>query len=71
MRLDFVFTAQRVIIEADGYAWHSDTKSFEADRARDNALTARGFRVLRWTWKALDERPDELIAELLLLLNAR
>jgi len=38
--------------------------AFEADRRRINALTVRGFRVLRWTWAALHARPQELIDEL-------
>lgn len=63
-RLDFRFEGAPVVIEADGYAWHSTVEAFEADRRRVNALTARGFRVLRWTWAALDERPDELLDEL-------
>lgn len=63
-RLDFRFEGVPVVIEADGYAWHSTVEAFEADRRRINALTARGYRVLRWTWAALDERPDELLDEL-------
>ncbi|MFZ5445827.1 MAG: DUF559 domain-containing protein [Myxococcota bacterium] len=71
-RLDFLYEAQRVVIEADGYAYHADVKSFEADRQRRNALIARGYRVLQWTWRALDERPEELVAELqAALLTAR
>ena len=69
VRLDFFFEAQKVVIEADGYAWHSDVESFEKDRRRSNALMARGYRVLHWTWKALEEDPEHLVTELLLLLN--
>ncbi|MFZ5444775.1 MAG: DUF559 domain-containing protein [Myxococcota bacterium] len=68
-RLDLCFPEQRVAIEADGYAWHSTVEAFEADRTRNNSLTARGYRVLHWTWKALQERPDELILELLATLQ--
>ncbi|MBL8940941.1 MAG: DUF559 domain-containing protein [Archangium sp.] len=67
-RLDFTFAEAPVVIEADGYAWHSTVASFEADRRRINALTARGYRVLQWTWAALDERPGELVHELRTLL---
>lgn len=63
-RLDFRFEGAPVVIEADGYAWHSTVRAFEADRRRVNALTARGLRVLRWTWAALEERPEELLDEL-------
>jgi very-short-patch-repair endonuclease len=70
-RLDFCFPEWRVIIEADGYAWHSTPKAFEADRRRRNSLVARGFIVLNWTWTALQERPGELIAELASVLTSR
>lgn len=63
-RLDFCFPGTKVVIEADGYAHHSSPAAFEKDRARLSQLTARGFRVLQWTWKALHQRPDQLAAEL-------
>jgi very-short-patch-repair endonuclease/predicted transcriptional regulator of viral defense system len=63
-RVDFSFPGTRVLLEADGYAWHSTPEAFEKDRARVSALTARGYRVLHWTWRGLTERPDELVEEL-------
>lgn len=68
-RLDFAFREAPVVIEADGYAWHSTIEAFEADRRRLNALTTRGYRVLQWTWSALDTRPDELADELRAVLG--
>jgi len=70
-RVDCSFVAQGVVIECDGYAFHSDVKSFEEDRKRINALTVRGFVVLRWTWAALHSRPEELVDELRTVLLAR
>lgn len=70
-RLDFRYKQQRVIIEADGYAWHSDVVSFEKDRQRHNSLTAVGYVVLQWTWTAIQERPEELVTELVTLLASR
>jgi len=58
-------------VECDGYAFHSDVRAFERDRQRINALTARGVVVLRWTWAALHERPQELTDELRVVLLAR
>lgn len=68
-RLDFVFPGTPVVIEADGFAWHAHPVSFERDRARANALAARGYVVLHWTWAALEERPTQLISELLQALG--
>lgn len=70
-RLDFVFPEAKVIVEADGYAWHSTPEAFEKDRERRNALTRRGYIVLQWTWRALEERPGELLAELAEVLARR
>lgn len=63
-RLDFCWPDRRVVLEADGYAWHAGLEAFERDRRRNNALVARGFKVLHWTWQGLRERPAELIHEL-------
>ena len=63
-RMDFRVLGTPVVIEADGYAYHSNLRAFESDRARNNQLTARGFRVLHWTWAAVRDRPEELVAEL-------
>lgn len=70
-RLDFLFKDFKVVVEADGYAYHSDLAAFERDRRRINELSARGYTVLRWTWTAIHERPEELIAELIAVLTAR
>lgn len=42
---------------------------YEDERLRNNSLVAGGLRVLHWTWQALNDRPEELIAELSAALN--
>lgn len=69
-RMDFRILGTPVIIEADGYAYHSSLQTFESDRLRNNELTARGFRVLHWTWAAVRDRPEELLSELVQTLVA-
>lgn len=68
-RLDLFFKQWGVVIEADGYASHSGVEAFEADRERNNSLIAMNFKLLHWTWTAIETRPDELIAELYVVLN--
>jgi hypothetical protein len=70
-RLDLLFKKHGVVIEADGFASHAGVDAFEDDRQRNNSLIVSGYRVLHWTWTALHERPDELIAELYVALNLR
>jgi hypothetical protein len=47
--VDFCWPERRLIVETDGYMHHGTRAAFERDRARDAALTARGWRVLRFT----------------------
>jgi very-short-patch-repair endonuclease len=63
-RLDFFYPDRGLVIEADSYEHHSDPVAFERDRARRNALAARGLQVLQWTWRAICDQPDQLCEEL-------
>lgn len=68
-RLDLLFEKQKVVIETDGYAYHSSVDVFEKDRVRRNALVMQGYVVLQWTWQRLKFRPEELISELCAVLH--
>jgi len=61
VRLDFHVPKTMLVIEAEGYAYHSGFDVFESDRRRGNSVTSDGYFVLRWTWDALTQRPDELV----------
>jgi very-short-patch-repair endonuclease len=67
---DCVWRAPRVVVELDGYASHGTRAAFDRDRARDRALQAAGWRVVRITWRHLHEERDDLVAELRALLGA-
>lgn len=58
---DLLWPRERVIVEFDGYQVHTRRDVFESDRARQNALVLAGYLVLRFTWKQLNERPDEVV----------
>jgi very-short-patch-repair endonuclease len=62
--VDFVWPNERVIVEVDGYAFHSSRGSFERDRRRDRELQAAGYRVLRFTWRELTEEREAVVAAL-------
>lgn len=51
---DCIWRRQRLIVELDGGATHATRRAFETDRARDRALIAAGWRVIRITWPAAD-----------------
>jgi len=43
----------RLIVELDGWEFHSDRQSFEKDRERDAVLQSAGWRVVRVTDRQL------------------
>jgi predicted transcriptional regulator of viral defense system len=57
IEVDFVWRAQRLIVEVDGYAYHRSPTSFEDDRERDVTLAIAGWTVLRFTWAQITRRP--------------
>jgi very-short-patch-repair endonuclease len=62
--VDFLWPAGRLVVEVDGFAFHSSRSSFESDRSRDAALTAKGYRVMRVTWRQVVRRPEATVARL-------
>jgi very-short-patch-repair endonuclease len=62
--VDFVWPNERLIVEVDGFAFHSTRAAFERDRARDRVLHAAGYVVLRVTWRQLVREPEVVVAEL-------
>jgi hypothetical protein len=59
--VDFLWPAERVVVETDGYAYHGDRAAFEADHERDVELEEAGCRVLRATWRMLDRSPGRFM----------
>jgi len=64
INVDVLFRSEKVVVEADGRAFHSAEDAFNTDRERSNALEAAGYRVIRVTWKMLTENPDRFVAQL-------
>jgi very-short-patch-repair endonuclease len=67
--VDAVWPEQRLIVEVDGYTYHSNRAAFERDRRRDQQLIAAGYRVIRVTWLQLRDRPIETIATIITALT--
>jgi very-short-patch-repair endonuclease len=62
--VDFLWRECRLVVEVDGYRFHSSRSAFERDRRRDAELNAAGFRVVRITWRQVAEEPVAVIARL-------
>ena len=54
LEVDFCWPSHRLIVETDGWQTHRTRAAFERDRAKDAALTAVGYRVVRFTWRTPD-----------------
>jgi very-short-patch-repair endonuclease len=67
---DFLWRKQLLIAETDGWETHGTRAAFEDDRARDAALMAMGFRVVRFTYRQVLRRPREVAATLARLLTS-
>jgi very-short-patch-repair endonuclease len=62
--VDFCWPEQRLIVEVDGYAWHSGRRRFEADREKDVQLTLARYRVIRITYTRILHDAARLLTEL-------
>jgi very-short-patch-repair endonuclease len=69
MRVDFAWPGQRVVLEADGVAFHSAAPALLRDRSRQNALMVLGWRTVRCTWADLTVNPPPFIAAVRALLR--
>ena len=70
-RVDAIYPAQRLIIELDSYAFHSNPLQFERDRMRDAVAIKYRHDTLRITWKRMTEHPRQLAAEMRVMLAER
>jgi very-short-patch-repair endonuclease len=59
-RVDFAYPAARVVIEVDGYKYHSGRLRWERDLVRRNRLESLGWRVLNVTREQLDTDPAQV-----------
>lgn len=56
---DFRWPAQRLVVEADGAAWHDGMLAREDDAERQAILEAAGERVIRITWDQALRRSEQ------------
>ena len=68
-RVDFAYPDQRLIIEGDSRKWHLLMKSFEIDRQRDNQAQLAGWRIFRFSWNDITERPDYVASAVRIALS--
>lgn len=59
--VDFLWPAQKVIVETDSWSFHGDPLAFEKDHQRDIELVSAGYDVHRTTAKLLERNPGPFL----------
>ncbi len=61
--VDFLWRAQRVVVETDFFTYHRGSIAFEDDHARELDLRSAGYTVLRFTDVQLESEPGRVAAD--------
>jgi very-short-patch-repair endonuclease len=62
--VDLYWPEHRLVVEVDGFAYHSTREAFERDRLKDARLQAHGLRVSRVTWRQIAGTHEALLVRL-------
>jgi len=62
--VDFLWRAQRLVVEVDSFTYHRGSVAFHADHARDLDLRAAGYTVFRFDDLQLEEEPERVLRDL-------
>ncbi len=64
VRLDFAYPDRLLGIEVDGAAFHSASADVQRNCTKSNLLVGLGWRILRFTWADIRDRPDDVLDQL-------
>lgn len=62
--VDFLWRAQRVVVETDYWSYHRGSVAFEDDHARDLDLRVAGYTAFRFADRQLENEPQRIAAVL-------
>ena len=71
IKADFLWRAERLVVETDGHAHHGTRQAFERDRRRDQDLLLGGWQVIRFTWRQVSAEPEGVAGTIRSLLARR
>jgi len=69
--VDFYWPEEGLVVEVDGYEYHSSRSAFERDHRRDADLGPESGQVLRFTWLQLEREPFFVVSRIAGELAAR
>lgn len=62
IEVDFLWRRQRLVVEANGFRYHANGYQFERDHEREQLLALADWRLRRFTWRQVTQKPA-LVAE--------
>lgn len=69
--VDFLWPG-RLVVEIDGFRFHSTRRAFEHDHRKDAVLRGAGLPVMRFTWSQLAHEPYAVVVQVVRgLVDAR
>jgi very-short-patch-repair endonuclease len=68
---DFCWPDERLIVEVDGYPFHSSRAAIERDHRRDVVHREAGYEVIRFTARQLEEAPLYIVSVIARALDRR
>jgi very-short-patch-repair endonuclease len=69
--VDAFWPDARLVVEVDGYEAHRGRQAFERDRRKAASLETAGYRVLRVSWRQLQDTPESVAAVVAAALASR
>ncbi|HEY8810696.1 MAG TPA: DUF559 domain-containing protein [Solirubrobacterales bacterium] len=67
--VDAYWPSHRLVVEMDSWEFHAHRAAFEHDRARDAAMQADDYRVIRLTHRQLETEAPRIATQLHKLLG--
>ena len=59
--VDFLWPG-RLVVEIDGFRFHSTRRAFDHDHRKDAVLRSMGLQVMRFTWDQITREPIMVVA---------
>lgn len=70
-QLDAAIPNLKIGVEADGEIWHNNPDKIAKDKRRDSELASKGWIIVRFTDKELNDHPQDCINVLLSVIKKR
>jgi len=61
--VDFLWRDRHLVVETDSWTYHRGSVAFQDDHDRDLDLRQRGFTVLRFSERQLEDEPARVAAD--------